>query len=138
MAPTVPGARGREPQHRPGNTRAALQPHRAALDLPEVQGPHRRIAEYPVISYLILRGRCAGCGAPISPRYPLIEALTGVLSGLVAWKFGYGAPALAALVLTWFLIALTFIDVDTQLLPELHDIAAGVAGIGDQRLAAGG
>jgi leader peptidase (prepilin peptidase) / N-methyltransferase len=72
----------------------------------------------PVISYLVLRGRCANCRAPISARYPLIEALTGVLSGLVAWKFGYGAAALAALVLTWFLIALTFIDVDTQLLPD--------------------
>jgi leader peptidase (prepilin peptidase)/N-methyltransferase len=85
---------------------------------PKCKAPIGALQNIPVISYLILRGRCAGCGAPISPRYPLIEALTGVLSGLVAWKFGYGAPALAALVLTWFLIALTFIDVDTQLLPD--------------------
>ena len=72
----------------------------------------------PIVSYLALRGRCAGCGTPISARYPLVEALTGLLSATVAWKFGYGAPAAAALVLTWFLIALTFIDVDHQLLPD--------------------
>ena len=85
---------------------------------PKCRAPITALQNIPVISYLILRGRCAGCRTPISVRYPLIEILTGVLSGLVAWKFGYGAPALAALVLTWFLIALTFIDVDTQLLPD--------------------
>jgi leader peptidase (prepilin peptidase) / N-methyltransferase len=85
---------------------------------PKCKAPITALQNIPVISYLFLRGRCARCGAPISVRYPLIEALTGVLSGLVAWKFGYGAAALAALVLTWFLIALTFIDVDTQLLPD--------------------
>jgi leader peptidase (prepilin peptidase)/N-methyltransferase len=85
---------------------------------PKCKAPITALQNIPVISYLFLRGRCARCGAPISVRYPLIEALTGVLSALVAWKFGYGAAALAALVLTWFLIALTFIDVDTQLLPD--------------------
>jgi leader peptidase (prepilin peptidase)/N-methyltransferase len=85
---------------------------------PKCKAPITALQNIPVVSYLVLRGRCARCGAPISARYPLIEALTGVLSGLVAWKFGYGAAALAALVLTWFLIALTFIDVDTQLLPD--------------------
>ena len=85
---------------------------------PKCKAPITALQNIPVISYLVLRGRCARCAAPISPRYPLIEALTGVLSALVAWKFGYGAAALAALVLTWFLIALTFIDVDTQLLPD--------------------
>ncbi|HEV2700994.1 MAG TPA: prepilin peptidase, partial [Steroidobacteraceae bacterium] len=85
---------------------------------PKCKAPITALQNIPVLSYLVLRGRCARCAAPISPRYPLIEALTGVLSGLVAWKFGYGAAALAALVLTWFLIALTFIDVDTQLLPD--------------------
>jgi leader peptidase (prepilin peptidase)/N-methyltransferase len=72
----------------------------------------------PIISYLFLKGRCARCGALISVRYPLVEALTGVLSAAVAWKFGFGWPAAAALVLTWFLIALTFIDIDQQLLPD--------------------
>jgi leader peptidase (prepilin peptidase)/N-methyltransferase len=71
-----------------------------------------------VVSYLLLRGRCANCGTRISPRYPAIEAFTGLLSAAVAWKFGFGWPAMAALVLTWFLIALTFIDVDHQLLPD--------------------
>src|SRR5580692_2202708 len=85
---------------------------------PKCQAPITALQNIPVISYLFLRGRCARCHNPISVRYPLIEALTGVLSALVAWKFGFGAPALAALVLTWFLIALTFIDVDTQLLPD--------------------
>jgi leader peptidase (prepilin peptidase)/N-methyltransferase len=85
---------------------------------PKCQAPISAVQNIPVISYLFLRGRCANCRTHISARYPLIEALTGVLSALVAWKFGYGAPALAALVLTWFLIALTFIDVDTQLLPD--------------------
>jgi leader peptidase (prepilin peptidase)/N-methyltransferase len=85
---------------------------------PKCKAPITALQNIPVLSYLVLRGRCANCRAPISPRYPLIEALTGLLSGLVAWKFGYGAPALAALVLTWFLVALTFIDVDTQLLPD--------------------
>lgn len=72
----------------------------------------------PVISWLILRGRCAHCKAPISPRYPVVEALTGLLSGFVAWHFGFGPAALTALLLTWSLIALTFIDFDTQLLPD--------------------
>jgi len=72
----------------------------------------------PVISWLILRGRCAHCKAPISPRYPVVEALTGLLSGFVAWHFGFGPAALTALLLIWSLIALTFIDFDTQLLPD--------------------
>jgi len=85
---------------------------------PKCHAPITALQNVPVVSFVLLRGRCASCRAPISPRYPLIEALTGVLTGLVAWKFGYGAPVLAAWVLTWFLIALTFIDVDTQLLPD--------------------
>jgi leader peptidase (prepilin peptidase) / N-methyltransferase len=72
----------------------------------------------PLISWLILRGRCARCGVRISARYPLIEALTGILSGIVAQQMGFGWPAVAALVLTWFLIALAVIDIDHQLLPD--------------------
>ncbi len=96
---------------------------------PKCKAPITALQNIPVVSYLFLRGRCAGCGAPISVRYPLIEALTGVLSALVAWKFGYGMPALAALVLTWFLIALTFIDVDTQLLPDSMTLPLVWAGL---------
>ena len=72
----------------------------------------------PVISWLILRGRCAHCKTPISPRYPIVEALTGFISGYIAWHFGFGTTALAALIFAWTLIALTFIDFDTQLLPD--------------------
>jgi leader peptidase (prepilin peptidase) / N-methyltransferase len=72
----------------------------------------------PLLSWALLRGRCARCGASISVRYPLVEALGGVLFALVAWRFGFGWPALAAVVLTAFLIALTFIDIDRQLLPD--------------------
>src|SRR5579871_3434205 len=73
---------------------------------PACKAPITALQNIPILSYLVLRGKCAGCGIRISPRYPLIEALTGLLSAAVAWKYGYGAPALAALVLTWFLVAL--------------------------------
>jgi leader peptidase (prepilin peptidase)/N-methyltransferase len=72
----------------------------------------------PVISYLLLRGNCSGCGAHISLRYPIIEAVTAALSGFAAWHFGVGWETAAALVLTWTLIPLTVIDLDHQLLPD--------------------
>lgn len=72
----------------------------------------------PVVSYLLLKGKCANCGVKISARYPIVELATALLSALVAWKFGFAWYTLAALVLTWTLIALTFIDFDTQLLPD--------------------
>lgn len=72
----------------------------------------------PVLSYLLLKGRCAGCKSPISPRYPLIETFTGLLSGYLAWRFGPTWQTAGALCLAWALIALTFIDFDTQLLPD--------------------
>ncbi|HLY96534.1 MAG: prepilin peptidase, partial [Sideroxydans sp.] len=72
----------------------------------------------PVLSYLFLRGKCAGCGAAISPRYPIVEAISGILSAYAAWHFGFGLAGLAAIVFIWALIALTFIDFDTQLLPD--------------------
>ena len=72
----------------------------------------------PVISWLMLRGRCAQCGMGISVRYPAVELITGVLSGLAAWHFGFGIEALSALALIWMLVALTGIDIDTQLLPD--------------------
>lgn len=72
----------------------------------------------PVLSFIFLGGKCSGCKTSISTRYPLIEALTGILAGTIAWKFGVSGFALAALVFTFALIALTFIDFDTQLLPD--------------------
>jgi leader peptidase (prepilin peptidase)/N-methyltransferase len=85
---------------------------------PACKAPIGALQNIPVLSYLALRGRCASCRAAISVRYPLVEILCGVLSALVAWRFGYGAPAVCAIVITWFLIALTFIDLDHQLLPD--------------------
>ncbi len=72
----------------------------------------------PVLSYLVLGGKCSECGAAISPRYPLVEVVTAVLSVIVAWYFGATWQALGALVLTWALIALSLIDYDVQLLPD--------------------
>ena len=76
------------------------------------------IENIPVVSWLALRGKCRACKAPISPRYPAIELLTGLVSGLMVWTFGSGAMGLATLVFAWLLIAMTFIDFDTQLLPD--------------------
>ena len=85
---------------------------------PACNAPIGALQNIPVLSYLFLRGRCAHCGARISLRYPFVEALTGLLSALVAWKLGFGWPALAALLFTWFLVALAGIDIDHQLLPD--------------------
>ena len=72
----------------------------------------------PVFSWLALRGRCAACGVTISPRYPLVELLTATLFALAAARFGLGWPLACALVITAFLVALTFIDLDTYYLPD--------------------
>ncbi|MBK7023101.1 MAG: prepilin peptidase [Sulfuritalea sp.] len=85
---------------------------------PHCGHPITALENIPVISWLVLRGRCKGCAAPISLRYPLIEALTGLLFGLAAWHFGFTAAGLGALVLIAALFALTVIDFDTQLLPD--------------------
>jgi leader peptidase (prepilin peptidase) / N-methyltransferase len=72
----------------------------------------------PLISFMLLRGKCSSCKTAISLRYPLVELLTALLAGAIAWKFGVSGMALAALIFTFALIALTFIDFDTQLLPD--------------------
>jgi leader peptidase (prepilin peptidase)/N-methyltransferase len=85
---------------------------------PSCNTPIKPYQNIPVISYLFLKGRCATCGCRISMRYPIIEAFTAICSFMVAWHFGYTPQAAFALLLTWSLIALTFIDVDHQLLPD--------------------
>jgi len=85
---------------------------------PHCQHAITAIENIPVISYLFLGGKCRDCRAPISIRYPIIEMLTGLLSAIVAYYFGFDWACLGALLLTWALIALTFIDVDHQLLPD--------------------
>jgi len=72
----------------------------------------------PVLSYLALRGKCSKCGNAISMRYPIVETVSGILSAYAAWHFGFGLAAAAAILFVWALIALTFIDFDTQLLPD--------------------
>jgi leader peptidase (prepilin peptidase) / N-methyltransferase len=85
---------------------------------PACHAPITAWQNIPVLSWLWLKGRCASCKAPISARYPLVELLCALLSAAVAWRFGFGWTAVAALAITWALLALTGIDLDTQLLPD--------------------
>jgi len=85
---------------------------------PGCKAPIGALQNIPVVSWLALRGRCANCSRPIGSRYPVVELATAVLSALVAWRFGATWSTAAALVLTWFLVALAVIDIDTQLLPD--------------------
>jgi leader peptidase (prepilin peptidase) / N-methyltransferase len=85
---------------------------------PSCKAPIKAWQNIPIVSWLVLRGRCAACKTKISARYPLVELATGVLSAWVAWHFGFGWPAAGALLVTWSLIALTGIDIDHQLLPD--------------------
>jgi leader peptidase (prepilin peptidase)/N-methyltransferase len=86
------------------------------------------INNIPLISYLFLKGRCKHCKGRISLRYPLVELLTGVLTGFIAWHFGYTPQAFFAMIFTWSLICLTMIDFDHQLLPD--DITLPVLWLG--------
>lgn len=93
------------------------------LATPRSRCPHcghliTAVENIPVISYLALRGRCRHCGAGISKRYPIVEGFTALLSGYAAWHFGFGLAAVGALLFIWTLVALAFIDLDTQLLPD--------------------
>jgi leader peptidase (prepilin peptidase) / N-methyltransferase len=93
------------------------------LIVPRSACPHcnRAISAWeniPIVSYILLRGKCKGCGAAISLRYPVIEAISGILCAYAAWHFGFGWAAAGAMLLIWALLALTAIDIDTQLLPD--------------------
>jgi leader peptidase (prepilin peptidase)/N-methyltransferase len=99
------------------------QEERFDLSVPRSRCPHcghmvNARDNIPVISYLLLRGRCRACGAHISLRYPLVEILTAALTVMTALHFGFNWQALFAVLLTWSLIALSFIDFDKQLLPD--------------------
>jgi len=85
---------------------------------PACKAPIKAWQNIPVVSWLMLRGRCAACKSNISVRYPLVEFTTGLLSAGVAWHFGFGAAAACGLLITWSLIALTGIDIDHHLLPD--------------------
>jgi leader peptidase (prepilin peptidase)/N-methyltransferase len=94
------------------------------LMLPHSQCPHcghriRAWENIPLLSYVFLRGRCSACAAAISPRYPLTELACGLLSAFVAWHFGFGWPACLVLVLSWGLLAMSLIDAEHQILPDV-------------------
>src|ERR1700730_4472625 len=101
----------------------ADDPSRFTLSIPRsacpaCKTPITALQNIPIVSWLVLRGRCAACKTKISARYPLVERATALLSGWVAWHFGFGVSAACALLITWALIGLTGIDIDHQLLPD--------------------
>ena len=104
-----------------GESPPELPPYNLITPRSECPACGHRIAAFeniPVLSFLFLRGRCSACAAPISARYPFIELLTGALTIAAVLRFGVTPTAAAACLLIWSLIALTFIDFDTQLLPD--------------------
>lgn len=97
---------------------------------PSCSSPIKAYQNIPVISYLLLKGRCANCSAKIPARYPVIELVTAVISATVAWRFGYSVECAAGLIMTWSLIALAVIDFDTQLLPDIITLPLLWLGLG--------
>ncbi|WP_373962289.1 prepilin peptidase [Neisseria zoodegmatis] len=85
---------------------------------PKCHAPVKPWQNIPIISYLLLGGKCGSCKTPISKRYPLVELLTGVLFAAVAWKYGWSWITFGGLIFTAMLVALAFIDADTQYLPD--------------------
>jgi leader peptidase (prepilin peptidase)/N-methyltransferase len=104
-----------------GNTLAEEPPYNLVLPRSACPSCKHQITWFeniPVLSWLALRGRCSECGVPISKRYPLVEILTGALFGYAAWRWGVGMQTVLIWGLLASLIALSFIDLDTQLLPD--------------------
>ena len=113
MADTEPSSDTKEPEPEPSFN---LMTPRSAC--PSCDTPIAAWQNIPVLSYLLLRGRCAKCKTRISIRYPVVEFFTGLASAVVAWYFGFTLECLMALFLTWSLIALSGIDIDHQYLPD--------------------
>ena len=100
-------------------------PHQERFNLmvPRSACPHcghriTALENIPIVSWLFLRGKCSACKAPISPRYPVVEGVTGLLSAVLIWHFGSGWLGLASLLFAYFLISMTLIDYDTKTLPD--------------------
>src|SRR5215208_4861614 len=109
-------------------------PRRESIVWPSSHCPHcgepiRPLDNVPLISYLLLRGRCRNCKGRISPRYPAVEGLTGLLFGAAAYEFGLSLALLPALVLIAVLIALAAIDLEHRLLPNVIVGPAALAGL---------
>jgi leader peptidase (prepilin peptidase)/N-methyltransferase len=103
------------------------EPERYNLVVPRSACPHCGAPilvhqNIPVVSWLLLGGKCASCKARISPRYPIVELATAILSAAVVWRFGFQWQSVAALFFTWALVALTVIDLDHQILPDVITI----------------
>ena len=90
--------------------------------------PIRWYDNIPIISYLLLRARCRSCGAPISIRYPLVEALTGLLFAGLVWRAGVGATTLVLALFCWALVVITFIDIDHRIVPDVISLPGIVCG----------
>jgi leader peptidase (prepilin peptidase)/N-methyltransferase len=114
------------------STKARIQPPEKSTDpdqpynlvfprsrCPQCNAEIKAHQNIPVISYLLLGGKCANCKTKISARYPVVEIVTAVLSAVVAWRFGWHWQTLAALIFTWSLVALTVIDFDHTILPDI-------------------
>lgn len=121
----LPKMMERDWQYQCAELRGEVPPEAEKFTLiaPRSRCPHCRhaisaIENIPVVSYLFLQGRCRECKVTISLRYPLVELLTAALFGLAAWRFGYSAATLGAMFFCATAVALTFIDFDTQLLPD--------------------
>jgi leader peptidase (prepilin peptidase)/N-methyltransferase len=101
----------------------AADPERFNLVVPRSRCPScghgiGALENIPVVSWLILRGKCSACAAPISVRYPVVELAAGAAGAYAAWRYGFSLAALGAMAFCWTMIALAFIDLDTQLLPD--------------------
>lgn len=114
----------RDCQEMAGDAESPTTHEKFNLITPRSRCPHcghaiTALENIPVFSYLWLRGKCSACRKSISPRYPFVELLSAALAAVTAWHFGFNAAGIAAITLTWLLIALAFIDIDHQLLPDV-------------------
>jgi len=114
----------RDCQNLTGQTESTATVEKFNLVTPRSRCPHcghaiTALENIPVISYLWLHGKCSACRQPISIRYPFVELLSAALAAVTAWHFGLNAAGIAAIALTWLLIALTFIDLDHLILPDV-------------------
>jgi leader peptidase (prepilin peptidase)/N-methyltransferase len=114
---TAPDSPAPPTEREPAEERYNLIVPRSAC--PHCGAPILAHQNIPVISWLLLGGKCASCKAKISPRYPIVELATAMLSAAAVWKFGFQWQSVAALFLTWALVALTVIDLDHQILPDV-------------------
>lgn len=102
---------------------------RPGSSCPHCKGPIHAYDNIPILSYLILRGRCRNCGKRISPRYPIVEALNGILYVLVLWRFGLGPEAIVFMAFASASIVITFIDLDFQIIPDVITLPGTLIGL---------